>query len=193
MDLSSDLGLYTLYDSFEKDFYEVVKVALFDKYRHEFDELEEIITYLSNNDIKDNDISIQITLRYFLQFASTLSEDKIIIIRNNKEEVTLLLVKFTLSILNKIKLYELDDIKNEAKEIEAIKAKVSITQEEFTKAYGYTKSHLDNLRANYKIDFLQEKKENGLPQTRTKVLYETKAILEYFDRIRHDSRLDLNK
>lgn len=185
MNLSSDLEIFKILNIFKDKCYKDIEQVLYYKYKFELNKLNDVIKYLNNSNIKDNDITIQILLNKFLEFKSTLKENEIKVLDNENDLVLLKLVKLQLEILNKIKSNELEHISELAKEIEIIKYKELITTKELELAFNIEERNQKKLRINNEIPYVQKKDEFGLPKKGAKIYYNVKDIRKWIDEQKH--------
>lgn len=168
MNLNSNQEVFNMFLEFKN----IYKHQIYNRYkRMSSKNLEELIEYLQNNDIKEEDSNIQVELNYYLEFIAKREK-----YRNNSfnsDLIILKLVKLKMDILHEI-LNNLDN--EEVNYMSKIQAKKYINVKEFEEIYDISKSSQRDYRGRL---------HNPLPYHqkvfRGKILYDVDEIEKWFE------------
>ena len=160
MDLNVDVDLLSIYVRFLKSQGESVKEDLYNRYRRNQKELDKVLKYLADNDVKIDDVNIQEILMKFLLFKVELNEKEIEIVEANSDILAKKFLKLKYETLHAIKtnVSELDE-KRKRDKLDNLEKKY-LNKEQVCQVYAIEARTLDELTRNGKIKTTQIK-ENG--------------------------------
>ncbi len=154
------------------EFKNVYKHQIYNRYKRlNSKNLEELIEYLQNNNIKEEDSHIQVELNYYLEFIS--KREKYKNTSFDKDLIILKLVKLKLDLLHEILNNSGND---EVNYMSKIQSKKYINVKEFEEIYDISKSSQRDFRGRLHNLLPYHQKVFG-----GKILYDVNEIKKWFE------------
>lgn len=168
MNLESNQDIFSMFIEFKN----IYKHQIYNRYKRlNSKNLEELIEYLQNNNIKEEDSHIEVELNYYLEFISKRAKYKNTSF--DKDLIILKLVKLKLDLLHEILNNSGND---EVNYMSKIQSKKYINVKEFEEIYDISKSSQRDFRGRL---------HNPLPYHqkvfRGKILYDVSEIEKWFE------------
>lgn len=177
MKINTNIEIINIFNKFEEEYLNILE----EENRNRVDNLKEVvdlIDYLNENNIEEDDINIEVEINYFLKFKSGLNEEQLEVINEEKDILILKIVKQKLTILYKIK-QDLRKITSEAFKQRERKfnnlIKRYLDKKEVEYVYGLTEKIQNSLREKNILKCTQIVQDG-------KILYEVGYMEEFMDK-----------